>query len=71
MAVTTNALVIGHLKKGKTGRHAKTDFYFLRANPINAPRITVPGKVLTLEMDKACKFPTQSYSREKKYILKF
>ena len=44
MAVTTEARVIGHLKKGKTGRYAKTDFYFLRANPMNAARITATGK---------------------------
>ena len=29
VAGTTDARVIGHLKKGKTGRYAKTDFYFL------------------------------------------
>ena len=44
VAVTTDARVIGHLKKGKTGRYAKTDFYFIRANPMNAARITVTGK---------------------------
>ena len=44
VAVTTDARVIGHLKKGKTGRYAKTDFYFLRANPMNAARITVTRK---------------------------
>ena len=33
MAVTKEARVIGHLKKGKTGRYARTVFYFLRANP--------------------------------------
>ena len=44
VAVTTEARVIGHLKKGKTIRYAKTDFYFLRANPMNAATITVTGK---------------------------
>ena len=44
MAVTTDARLIGHLKKQKTGRYAKTDFYFLRANPMNAARITATGK---------------------------
>ena len=29
VAVTKDARVIGHLKKGKTGRHAKTVFCFL------------------------------------------
>ena len=44
VAVTTDARLIGHLKKGKRGRYAKTDFYFFRANPMNAARITVTGK---------------------------
>ena len=44
VAVTTDARLIGHLKKEKTGRYAKTDFYFSRANPMNAARITVTGK---------------------------
>ena len=39
-----DALVIGHLKKGKTGRYAKIAFYFLRANPMNTASITVTGK---------------------------
>ena len=29
VAVTKDAQVIGHLKKGKTGQYAKTIFYFL------------------------------------------
>ena len=44
VAVTKNARVIGHLKKGKTGRYAKTVFYFLRANPMNTASITVTVK---------------------------
>ena len=71
VAVTTGARVIDHLKKGNTGRYVKTDFDFLRANPMNAARITVTGKSVNLEMGKVCKFPAQFYSREKKYILKF
>ena len=71
VAITKDARVIGHLKKGKTGRYAKTVFYFLRANLMNTISITVTGKGLTLEMGKACKFPAQFYSKEKKNILKF
>ena len=44
VAVTKDARVIGHLKKGKTGRYAKTVFYFPRTNPINTASITVTGK---------------------------
>ena len=61
--------MIAHLKKGKTGRYAKT--VSLRVNPMNTASITVTEKRLTLEMDKACKLPAQSYSRENKNILKF
>ena len=69
VAVTTNALVIGHLKKGKTGRHAKTDFYFLRANPINAPRITVPGKSVNFGNGQGLQIPyTILFKREEIYI---
>ena len=71
VAVTTDARVIGHLKKGKTGRYAKTDFYFLELIKWTLLGLLSQGKVLTLEMDKDCKFPAQFYSREKKYILKF
>ena len=41
---TKDAQVIGHLKKEKTGRYAKTVFYFLRANPVNTASITVMEK---------------------------
>ena len=44
VAITKDARVIGHLKKGKTGRYAKTVFYFLRANPMNTASITATGK---------------------------
>ena len=71
VAITKDTRVIGHLKKGKTGRYAKTVFYFLRANLMNTISITVTGKGLMLEMGKACKFPAQFYSKEKKNILKF
>ena len=48
VAVTKDEKVIGHLKKGKTGRYAKTLFDFLRANPTNIANITVTGKRLSL-----------------------
>ena len=33
VAVKKNQNIVGHLKKGKTGRFAKTLFYFLRSDP--------------------------------------
>ena len=44
VTVTKDAQLINHLKKGKTGRYAKTVFYFLRADLINTASITVTGK---------------------------
>ena len=33
VAVKKNQNIVGHLKKGKTGRFGKTLFYFLRSDP--------------------------------------
>ena len=44
MAVTKDARMIGHLKKGKAGRYAKIVSYFLRINPMNTASINVTGK---------------------------
>ena len=46
LAVTKDARVVGHLKKGKTGRYAKTAFYFLWTNPLNTANITLTGEKL-------------------------
>ena len=40
--------VVGHLKRGRTGRFAKTIFYFLRADRHNSCKVTIEGK--------SCKF---------------
>ena len=41
--------IVGHLEKGKTGRFAKTIFYFLRADPARSKRtVTVKGKAINL-----------------------
>ena len=40
--------VVGHLKKGKTRRFAKTVFYFLRANKNNSYTAIVKGKPVKL-----------------------
>ena len=44
VTVTKYAWVIDHLKKGKTAFITKTDFYFLRANPVNTGCMTVTGR---------------------------
>ena len=45
VAVTKDARLVVHLNKGKTGRYAKTIFYFLRANLVNSASITITKKV--------------------------
>ena len=66
MAVTKDARVTGHLKKGKTGQYAKKFFTSYELIQWTLLVLLSQGKELTLEMDEACKFPAQFYSREKK-----
>lgn len=66
VAVTKDEKVVGHLKKGKTGRYAKTIFYFLRANPMN---IAVTGKRVNLGDGEGLQIPcTISFQGEEKYL---
>ena len=69
LAVTKDARVIGHLKKGKTGRYAKIVFYFLRANPRNTASITVTGKRVHFGDGQGLRIPcTILFKGEEKYI---
>ena len=38
--------MVGHLQKGKSGRFAKTVFYFLRASENNSCNVTVNSKAI-------------------------
>ena len=68
VAVTKEAKVIGHLKKGETGRYAKTVFYFLRANPLNTANIIVTGKRVNLGDGQGLQIPcTILFPGEEKY----
>ena len=69
VAVTKDARVIGHLKKGKTGRYAKTVFYFLRANPRNAASITVTWKRVNFEDGQYLQIPCTILFKGEKKIL--
>ena len=67
--VTKDVQVIGHLKKGKTGRYVKTVFYFLRANPMNIASITVTGKRVNFGDGQILLIPcTILFKVEKEYI---
>ena len=69
VAVTKDAWVIGHLKKGKTGRYAKTVFYFLRANTMNTASITVTGKRVNFGGGQGLQVPfTILFKGEEKHI---
>ena len=57
VAVTKDARVIGHLKKGKIGQYAKTIFYFLRANPMNTTSITVTEKRVNFGDEQGLQIP--------------
>ena len=68
LAVTKDARVVGHLKKGKTCRYAKTAFYLLRANPLNTANITLTGKKLNFGHGQSLQIPcTISSKGEGKY----
>jgi len=69
VAVTKDEKIIGHLKKGKTGRYAKTIFQFLHANPINIANITVTGKRVNLGDGEGLQIPCAiSFEGEEKYL---
>ena len=70
VAVTKDARVIGHLKKGKTGPYAKTVFYFLQANPVNTASITVTGKTVNVGDRQGLQIPcTILFKREEELNL--
>ena len=68
VAITKDARVIGHLKKGKTGRYVKTVFYFLRANPMNTAGITVTGKRVSSGDRQGLQIPSTILFKGEKYI---
>ena len=69
VAVVIGRKVVGHLKKGKTGRYAKTVFYFMRADPLNSATITVTGKRVNLGDGQGLQIPcTILFKGEEKYI---
>lgn len=69
VAVTKDDKVIGHLKKGKTGRYAKTIFYFLRSKSTNAANISDTGKRVNLGDGEGLQIPcTITFEGEEKYL---
>ena len=61
--------IVGHLPKGKSGRFAKTIFYFLRACSANACDIEITGAPVNIGDEKGMKVPCKlTLSGEKIYI---
>ena len=49
--------VFGHLLKGKSGKYAKTIFYFLKTDPMNVFHVKITGKVVNLGGNKGMRIP--------------
>ena len=70
VAVEKNELgVVGHLPLGKSGKFAKTIFYFLKVNQQNSCNVIVPGKAVNEGDGKGMKVPCRLlYSAEERFI---
>ena len=55
--VDNESNVIGHLPKGKSGKYAKTIFYFLKTDPFNICHVKITGKAVNLGDNKRMKIP--------------
>ena len=61
--------VIGHLPLGKSGKFAKTIFYFLKADKENKCKVVVLGKVVNENDGLGMKVPSRLiFTAEEKYI---
>ena len=70
VAVERNELgVVGHLPLGKSGKFAKTIFYFLKANQQNSCNVIARGKAVNEGDGKGMKLPCRLlFSAEKRFI---
>ena len=64
---TSNGTIVGHLKKGKSGRFAKTIFYHLRSHP----QVNCTPKDLILVMASVFKSPVFCNLLEKGSLYQF
>ena len=61
--------VVGHLPLGKSGRFAKTVFYFLKANKENECKVVILGKAVNKNDGLGMKVPSRLiFTAEKKFI---
>ena len=68
---TRNGTIVGHLKKGKSGRFAKTIFYYLRGQAQANWTAKVTDKDLTLVMAKVYNSPVFCNLLEKESLYQF
>ena len=66
---TSNGAIVGHLKKGKSGRFAKTIFYYLRSHPQANCTAKVTGKRFNLGDGEGLQVPCiLQFTGERKFI---
>ena len=49
--------VVGHIPKGKSGKYAKTVFFYLRSNALNLCSVKVTGRAVTFGDFKGMRVP--------------
>ena len=57
LAVMNKDRVVGHLMKGKSGKFAKTVFFFLRTDKINSATVKITGKAVNKGKGTGKKIP--------------
>jgi hypothetical protein len=61
--------VVGHLKRGKSGRFAKTIFYFLRADTYSSCTVIIKGKAVNLGDGEGMPVPCKlKFFGQEKYV---
>ena len=66
---TRNGTIVGHLKKGKSGRFAKTIFYYLRSHPQANCTAKVTGKRFNLGDGEGLQVPCiLQFTGERKFL---
>ena len=69
VSVQRDEKVVGHLMKGKSGRFAKTIFYFLRADKKNDCTVVVTGKAINFGDGEGMQVPcTLNFKGHRKWI---
>ena len=69
VCVKVNKKIAGHLKKGATGRFAKTIFFFLRSDPYSNSSVQITGKRCNLGDGEGMQVPCRlSLSGQAKYM---